>query len=125
MEFTPKKEIAKQFLTLIGNGEIDKAFANYTAQDFKHHNPFFAKEKTALVAGMKEQFASFPEMKVTILRLIEQNDLVMAHSVVKRQPKAQEVVVVHIFRFKEHLITEFWDILQQAPDVIVNENGTY
>lgn len=125
MEFTPNKDIAKQFLVLIANGEIEKAFANYTAPDFKHHNPFFAKEKDVLIAGMKAQFASFPQMKLAILRLIEQNDLVMAHCVVQKGAMEREVVVVYIFRFKNHLITEFWDILQDVPDVIVNENGVY
>lgn len=125
MEFTPKRDIAKQFLTLIGRGEIDKAFANYTATSFKHHHPSVPAGKEALKEAMKNDFTSNPTKKTVILRLIEQNDLVMAHSYISHTAENREYVVVHIFRFSDHLITELWDIVGEIPKSMINKDGAY
>ena len=37
-----QKEIAVRFLELAAAGEVDEAYGNYTAPNFKHHNPYYA-----------------------------------------------------------------------------------
>ncbi len=123
MEFTPKKEIAKQFLYLITQGEIDKAFANYVGDGFKHHNPFYKGGAEDLKKFLKDEVQVNPHKIIKNVRLIEQNDLVMVHSMVKKNENDVGAVVVYLFRFENHLITEFWDIEQPIPQVMINENG--
>ncbi|MBW3520027.1 nuclear transport factor 2 family protein [Flavobacterium sp. NKUCC04_CG] len=123
MEFTPKKEIAKQFLYLITQGEIDKAFANYIGPDFKHHNPFNKGGAADFKVFLKDEAQINPHKIIKNLRLIEQNDLVMVHSLVKKTIEDIGSVVVYIFRFENHLITEFWDVEQAIPQTMINENG--
>lgn len=50
-----QKEIAVRFLELAAAGEVDEAYGNYTAPNFKHHNPYYAGDKTSLKEGMKVQ----------------------------------------------------------------------
>ncbi|WP_430612041.1 nuclear transport factor 2 family protein [Flavobacterium sp. JP2137] len=123
MEFTPKKEIAKQFLLLITGGEIDKAFANYVGSNFKHHHPFYLGQAADLKDFLREEAQRNPHKILKNLRVIEQNDLVMTHSLVKNTPDDLGTLVVYIFRFENHLITEFWEVQQAIPPSMINENG--
>lgn len=125
MEFTPKREIAKQFVNLIFQGTIDKAFANYTAPEFIHHTADCEKGKDALIAYLKVCGLDKELFKHQFLRLIEQNDLVMAHLRICKLDSKEEVVAVYIFRFKEHLINEYWEVKQSLPDTLLNTDGVF
>lgn len=123
MEFTPKKEIAKQFLYLISKGEVEKAFTNYVGPQFRHHNPFLMGQEEDLKHFLIEESRKNPQMLIKNLRLIEQNDLVMVHSLVKKTSDDVGTIAVYIFRFENHLITEYWDVQQTVPEVMINRNG--
>lgn len=49
-----QKQIAVRFLELAAAGEVDEAYSNYTAPNFKHHNPYYAGDATSLKEGMRE-----------------------------------------------------------------------
>lgn len=53
-----QKEIAVRFLELAAAGEVDEAYGNYTAPNFKHHNPYYAGDKISLKEGMRESDAN-------------------------------------------------------------------
>lgn len=123
MEFTPKREIAKQFTNLIFQGAFEKAFANYTAPDFTHHIGECESGKTALIAYLQERSLKVGKVKGHFLRLIEQNDLVMAHLHISYANFNEEVVAVFIFRFKDHLVNEYWEVKQSLSDTLLNKDG--
>lgn len=125
MEFTPKRDIAKQFVNLVFEGDIEKAFANYTAPEFIHHTVECKKGKTALINYLKECSLEKEMIKHQFLRLIEQNDLVMAHIRIYNTVSKVEYVAVFIFRFKEHLINEYWEVKQSLPETLLNEDGVF
>lgn len=52
-----QKQIAVRFLELAAAGEVDEAYSNYTAPNFKHHNPYYASDATSLKEGMRESAA--------------------------------------------------------------------
>ena len=120
---TIEKQIAQNFLKMIGEGKIKAAFKNFVAADFKHHNPFFKGDAKSLMNAMLEDSQNNPEKELIILRSLADEDLVVVHSDVKQNPIDSGFVLVHIFRFESQKIVELWDLGQEIPDEIINENG--
>ncbi|HFE9762234.1 TPA: nuclear transport factor 2 family protein [Acinetobacter baumannii] len=122
-----QKEIAVRFLELAAAGEVDEAYGNYTALNFKHHNPYYAGDKTSLKEGMRESAIETPNKVLEVQHVIEDGALVAVHSKLEMQMnnKLTILAVVHICRFENGKIAEFWDIGQIQPDPLVNENGMF
>ncbi|NLH03003.1 nuclear transport factor 2 family protein [Acinetobacter baumannii] len=122
-----QKEIAVRFLELAAAGEVDEAYGNYTAPNFKHHNPYYASDKTSLKEGMRESAIETPNKVLEVQHVIEDGALVAVHSKLEMQmnDKLTILAVVHICRFENGKIAEFWDIGQIQPDPLVNENGMF
>jgi len=121
-----QKQIAVRFLELAASGEVDEAYSNYTAPNFKHHNPYYAGDVTSLKEGMRESAAETPNKVFEVQHVIEDGDLVAVHSKIEMQMNGlTTLAVVHICRFENGKIAEFWDIGQIQPDPLVNENGMF
>lgn len=121
-----QKQIAVRFLELAAAGEVDEAYSNYTALNFKHHNPYYAGDATSLKEGMRESAAETPNKFFEVQHVIEDGDLVAVHSKIEIQMNGlTTLAVVHICRFENGKIAEFWDIGQIQPDPLVNENGMF
>lgn len=120
-----QKQIAVRFLELAAAGEVDEAYSN-TAPNFKHHNPYYASDATSLKEGMRESAAETPNKVFEVQHVIEDGDLVAVHSKIEMQMNGlTTLAVVHICRFENGKIAEFWDIGQIQPDPLVNENGMF
>ncbi len=124
MEQTANKESAVSFLKLVTSGDIHKAYQTYVAENFRHHNPYFAGDTKSLMEGMEENHQRFPNKKFTVQRVLEDGDLVAVHGEVLLDA-ATRVAVVHIFRFENGLIAELWDIGQAVPENSPNINGMF
>lgn len=121
-----QKQIAVRFLELAAAGEVDEAYSNYTTPNFKHHNPYYAGDATSLREGMRESAAETPNKVFDVQHVIEEGDLVAVHSKLEMQMNGlTTLAVVHICRFENGKIAEFWDIGQVQPDPLVNENGMF
>ncbi|WP_151827205.1 nuclear transport factor 2 family protein [Acinetobacter oleivorans] len=121
-----QKQIAVRFLELAAAGEVDEAYSNYTAPNFKHHNPYYAGDANSLREGMRESAAETPNKVFDVQHVIEEGDLVAVHSKLEMQMNGlTTIAVVHICRFENGKIAEFWDIGQVQPDPLVNENGMF
>lgn len=121
-----QKQIAVRFLELAAAGEVDEAYSNYTAPNFKHHNPYYAGDATSLREGMRESAAETPNKVFDVQHVIEEGDLVAVHSKLEMQMNGlTTLAVVHMCRFENGKIAEFWDIGQVQPDPLVNENGMF
>jgi len=123
MEYTPKKELAKQFLYLINQGLVDKAFANYVGSNFKHH----LAECNDTIEDLKKFFLeqSVLNLHLQNIRLVEQSDLVMAHALIKRDKGDYEEVKVFVFRFDNQMIIEYWEVAQVVPHNKNNPNSIW
>lgn len=121
-----QKQIAVRFLELAAAGEVDEAYSNYTAPNFKHHNPYYAGDANSLREGMRESAAETPNKVFDVQHVIEEGDLVAVHSKLEMQMNGlTTLAVVHICRFENGKIAEFWDIGQVQPEPLVNENGMF
>lgn len=122
---TSLKEKAVSFLQLVASGEVREAYSRYVGPGFCHHNLFFRGDADSLMHAMEENAARNPHKILEVKRAIEEGDIVAVHSLVKQNQLDLGGVVVHIFRFHNDLIVEFWDVGQPIPENSPNENGVF
>jgi predicted SnoaL-like aldol condensation-catalyzing enzyme len=120
-----RKEIAKTFLRMVATGSVREAYESFVDKSFRHHNAYYPGDAESLRKGMEEAHAKFPQTAIEIQRAIEEGNLVAVHSKVKHEPAGRDIAVVHIFRFKNQRIVEFWDLGMEAPQESPNEHGLF
>ncbi|WP_102346276.1 nuclear transport factor 2 family protein [Bacillus sp. Marseille-P3661] len=119
------KEKAVSFLQLVASGEVRAAYQRYIGPDFCHHNPYFRGNADSLMLAMEENSVQNPHKILEVKHAIQEGNTVAVHSHVKQNPDDLGGAVVHIFRFKDNLIVEMWDIGQPIPEDSPNENGMF
>lgn len=121
-----KKEMAKSFLRMAGTGEVDAAYAKFIAPNFIHHNQYFKGDRESLRSAMVEAHKSSPNKDIEIKMALEDGDKVMTLSrVVRNEPGAEDIAVVHIFRFENDRVAELWDLGQVVSKDSPNSNGAF
>ena len=75
--------------------------------------------------AMEENAIKNPDKVFEVKRVIGEGDIVAVHSHVKQNQADLGGAVVHIFRFHNGLIVEFWDVGQPIPENSPNENGVF
>jgi predicted SnoaL-like aldol condensation-catalyzing enzyme len=118
-----RKDAAVSFLGLAASGRVREAYDKYVGAGFRHHNPFFAGDAQSLMTGMEENARQNPDKRLSVLRALEDGDLVAVHSFVQQNPADRGAIVVHLFRFEGDRIAELWDVGQPVPGESVNANG--
>ncbi len=119
------KASAIDFLNLIIANRIDEAYSKHVGANFVHHNPWFRSDADTLRKGMQDSEHTHPGKIFEIQRAIAEGDLVAVHSRLRFTPEQSGMAVVHIFRFENQKIVEFWDVGQQPPDEMINERGMF
>lgn len=119
------KLAAETFLGLVAKGQVEAAFAQFVADELKHHNPYFRGDAQSLMYAMIENSQGFPQKTLEIKHSLQEGDLVAVHSKVRLQKDDQGAALVHIFRFEAGKIVELWDIGQSAPDNSPNQHGMF
>ena len=120
-----EKQLALEFINLAAKGDSRKAFAEFVGEDFKHHNAFFKSDPNALMIAMEEEARKNPEHSLEVKQAWQCGNMVTVLSHVKRNIADPGVAVVHIFRFEDNKIQEFWDVAQAIPEQTINENGMF
>ncbi|MCL6099559.1 MAG: ester cyclase [Bacteroidetes bacterium] len=95
-----KKEIAEKFLQFASYGKVREAYEKYVHPDFRHHNPYFVRDRNSFLIAMEQSAAEFPNKQFEVLRTIEEGDLVVVHGRIKLSPEMQWIILIHIFRFE-------------------------
>jgi predicted SnoaL-like aldol condensation-catalyzing enzyme len=119
------KESATRFLRLVASGEVQEAYRLFVADDFIHHNTFFAGKRQSLLKAMEENAVDNPDKILQVHKIISEEDLVAVFSHIRQNTKDKGAAVVHIFRFDKGMIAELWDIAMGVPAKNINENGTF
>ncbi|WP_426445970.1 nuclear transport factor 2 family protein [Paenibacillus sp. S-38] len=119
------KEKAVSFLTLAASGSVQEAYRRYTGQGFRHHNPYFRGDADSLMLAMQESAAKNPNKTLEVKLALEEGEFVAVHSHVKQHGEDLGGAVVHLFRFQDGLIVEFWDVGQPLPESSPNEHGMF
>jgi predicted SnoaL-like aldol condensation-catalyzing enzyme len=117
--------IATDFLQKVCDGRVAEAYDQYVAEGFRHHNPWFRGDAAALRDGMAQNAAQFPRKAIRIVRTAEDGAEVVVLSHVHHVPGDRGFGLAHWFRFEGERIAELWDIAQEVPAQVVNENGMF
>lgn len=121
-----KKHAAVEFLKMASAGEVDDAYARYIAPEFVHHNQYFKGDRESLKRAMAEAHRASPNKMIDVKRVLEDGDFVVTISrVVRGDPEAPEIGVVHVFRFDGDKAVELWDFGQLLDRNSPNENGPF
>ena len=119
------KDKVQNFFKLLTEQKVEEAFHTYIATEFKHHNQQTKAGRLALLEGMSEAHQQFPLMKINVNHVFEDGAYVTTHSLVKMSPEHPGFVCVHICRFHDGKIAEFWDVASPIIDNSVNEDGAF
>jgi len=119
------KPLVKDFLHLVIRGKIDEAYKRYVDMKGKQHNLFFPAGFSSLKQAMKENHAQSPQKKFSIQHILQDGELVITHSHLAFKPSEPGMIVMHLFRFKDDKIVEFWDCGQTIPTDMPNSDGPF
>ncbi len=103
----------------------DVSAAAVVAEDYKQHNPDLPDGRAALVRYFTEYFASNPQSRVRIIRSAVEGDLVYLHVHSKNDAEDIGQAVIDIFRVKDGMIVEHWDVIQNVPEYAANTNTMF
>jgi predicted SnoaL-like aldol condensation-catalyzing enzyme len=128
------KDIAVEFLSLVGSGKPEDGLMFFDL-DCKTHNPYTAggiRELIDAMIAVQKQFAegiikgSKADFKLVIKQVMADRDMVVVYTqVIGSKPSDGGLRQVHIFRFIENKIVEYWDITQNIPENAPNATGAF
>ena len=72
---------------------------------------------------MKDAHEKMPNTKFEIKSIVEENDVIVTHSLVVKTD--MQIVAFHRMRFRHGKIVEFWDLGAPVPKDCPNENGLF
>jgi predicted SnoaL-like aldol condensation-catalyzing enzyme len=117
------KKLALDFLKMVVAGDIEAAFEKYVDLSGVHHNVYFPKGFPSLKQAMLDNHAQFPVKQFTPKNVLGDGDLVAVHSSIILKADDPGMTVVHLFRFQNGKIVEMWDVGQEIPHDMPNEDG--
>lgn len=118
-------EAAVQFLQMCARGDVREAYKRHAADDFLHHNAWFAGDRESLARAMEESASSEPNKSFDVRQVVDGGDKVAVLSCLRRLEGGAQYAVVHIFRFDAGKIVELWDLGQEVPMDSPNQNGMF
>ena len=101
------------------------AVAKYVGSEYIQHNPDTPSGAAAFVQSATEFIAKFPQVSVEIKRVIAEDDVVVAHNLVKLKPEDRGMAGVDIFRLLDGKIVEHWDVRRPVPEKSANDNTMF
>jgi predicted SnoaL-like aldol condensation-catalyzing enzyme len=103
-----------------------EATLKYIAPDVIEHDvntPGGGREP--ILEFMRKRDWTNSKMKAEVKRVIAEGDLVVVHHHVTDGPDDLGMAFVDIFRVKDGLIVEHWDVAQKVPKPTVNPHGMF
>lgn len=117
---------------MINNKEPLQAARKFLHPEYIQHNPYLPTSADGTGLAFKKRMEEFPNMQVSVYRIIASGDYVWAHvkfkNIYSNDPDDLGVAGVDIFKFNdEGTITEHWDVLQPVAEAAqsANTNGMF
>ncbi len=123
------KDLVLKFEDLAFEKKDANAAAQLLSDDFKQHNPQIPDGKEGFIQGVGGYLLKQnPNLKLTVKRVVAQDDLVVLHVFGKydnNNPAERGVAVMDIFRVKDGKIAEHWDVIEAIPETAANTNTMF
>lgn len=125
-ETQKNKKIVTDFYTLAFiDKKLEEAYDRYVGDNYIQHNPNVPDGKKASLQFHIELFNTFPQMKVSVKRIIAEDNLVVVHQHSKSTPEDPGMAIMAIFRVADGKIVEHWDVFQTVPENSANDNTMF
>jgi predicted SnoaL-like aldol condensation-catalyzing enzyme len=128
---TDHKNIIMEYFKLVSSGKFKEGL-RFFAPNCRTHNPFIAGSidvlTDAMIAANKEGTSKYPEAEFLVKHFLADEDLVAVHTQLlnnKSNPGEGGLRQVHLFRFEDDKIVEYWDITQQVLQNMPNASGVF
>ncbi len=123
------KRIVREFYDLAFNQKKPiEAAMKYLDVNYKQHNPHVADKRQGFIDAFKAEEGKPDNSIRHFKRFIAEGDLVVLHShgiENPADPKDKGFAVMDIFRVKNDLITEHWDVGKKVPETSKNDNTMF
>jgi len=126
-----QKNIVSEYFKLIMDGKFKEGL-RFFSPDCTTHNPFVAGNMeniiNAMIAANKDYGPKYPEAQFALKQVLADSDFVAAYTQLMAAPtKPAEggLRQMHLFRFKDDKIVEYWDITQQIMPNTPNPAGSF
>ena len=96
--------------------------ANFVAEDYVQHNPHLGNGRAALGTFLDNLFSQVPDGRFTVARLVAEDDLVVAHTLFQAHAADRGTAVVDIYRVRDGLLQEHWDVKEALPETSASGN---
>ncbi|MGE0115856.1 MAG: nuclear transport factor 2 family protein [Steroidobacteraceae bacterium] len=118
---TSPREVVMAFEKLAFDERNPKqAILEYVSPDFIDHSPNMDGTRDGAIRHLDKLDWSTAAPQREIQRIIADQDIVAIHHRLTRKPGDPSIAVVDIFRVKDGMIVEHWDVLQPVPADTVN-----
>ncbi|MES2895486.1 MAG: nuclear transport factor 2 family protein [Pseudomonadota bacterium] len=102
------------------------AFARYMSADFIEHKADVPEgTREAVSTYLAALIKSVPEPRWEVLRTVAEGDLVFLHARFTPAPGAPIYAVADLFRLKNCLIVEHWDVVAGPPEKQLNPHSRF
>jgi predicted SnoaL-like aldol condensation-catalyzing enzyme len=121
----PREVVTRFMTTFYVDKQVRKAFENWADPGYIQHNPMAATGRDAAISFLEPFFASNPNIRYTIKRVIADGNLVAVHAQGQFAPEDRGIAVVDILRVQGCKVMEHWDVVQPVPEKAANANGMF
>lgn len=102
------------------------AFARYMSADFIEHKPDVdAGTREATAAFLDALVKELPDARWEVLRTVAEGDLVVLHARFTPAAGAPPYAIADLFRLRDELIVEHWDVVAGPPAEPRNPNSRF
>jgi predicted SnoaL-like aldol condensation-catalyzing enzyme len=116
------KALVADLYAKVWNGRDIAALGDFVAEDYIQHNPSVGNGRATLQAFLGPILERLPEARFTVVRLIAEGDLVVAHTLFQTSPGDRGMVVVDIYRVEDGRLAEHWDVKEAVPETTASGN---
>jgi predicted SnoaL-like aldol condensation-catalyzing enzyme len=119
-----KELVLKAYQELLGDHDIT-ALDRYWSETYIQHNPHQADGRKDLKEALSRiGIFSMPKNKIEVVRAIAEGDLVFMETH-QKPPGSPDLVLADVFRVKDNMIVEHWDVIQSVPADATNPRPMY
>ena len=109
----------------INQRKPEEAVAKYLGPHYRQHNPGAADGPEPFIGFVKRFAQTYPDFRMESKRIIAEGNYVVLHSHLIPKSGDRGMAVVDIFRLENGKIVEHWDVVQEVPETVANNNTMF
>ena len=110
-----------EMLMKFDSRHVDK----YIAEGYIQHSTAASEGREGLRAFLDNRNEGFPEVDIRIKASFADGDFTIFHIHTVRHPGDPGMNIVDIFRMKDGMVQEHWEVLQEIPETLPHGNGVF